>query len=82
MLLENLAKGLKASHVLLLHINLRDVSFNSVDTLVSTLHEEINSWVGQFKDVAKQIKLDAEACGSKFSAYTYIENKILPLWHD
>ena len=76
MLMENLKKELKLLHVLLLHINLRVVSFTSVDTLVSTLHKEMNSWVDRFKDLAKQFKLDGEAYSSKFSAY--IENIILP----
>ena len=58
-LIMNLVEELEASHVPLLHINLRSVSFNSVDTLVSTstLHDEMNSWVGKFKEVAERFRV-------------------------
>ena len=65
---------LVASHVPLLHINLRSVSFNSVDTLVSTLHDKTNGCIGKFTEAAERFKLNAEASGVNFTAYIKEKN--------
>ena len=52
-LIMKLMEELEASHVPLLHINLRNVSFKSVDTLVSTLHDKTNGWFDKFKQAAE-----------------------------
>ena len=75
-LIMKLMEELEASRVPLLHINLRSVSFNSVDTLVSTLHDKTNGWIGKFTEAAERFKLNAEASGVNFTAY--IEEKNVP----
>ena len=55
-----LMEELEASHVPLLYFNLRSVSFNSVDTLLSTLHDKTKGWIDKFKQAAERLKLNAE----------------------
>ena len=49
------------TNVPVVEINMRSVSFNSVDTLMLTLQNKINLWLDQSKDVASHFKLDAGA---------------------
>ena len=42
---------------------MRRVSFDSVETLVSTLHENMKSWQDQFREMAKKLKVNASAYG-------------------
>ena len=58
-------KKLRNQHVSLLDMNLRSVrlSFNCVDTFVSTLEHKGASWLQQFKKSVKHFKLAAKACG-------------------
>ena len=59
-ILNVLNKRLKAQHIPVLNINLRSISFNSVDNLVSTLEKEGSTWMEEFKDAAKHFQLDAK----------------------
>ena len=77
-LIMKLMEELEASHVPLFHINLRSVSFNSVDTLVFTLHDKPNSWIGKFTEAAERFKLNAEASSVNFTAYIE-EKNVLPV---
>ena len=66
-MLTKLSDTLKSRNVPVLNINLRSVSFNSVETLVSTLADEGNSWLQQFRDAVKRFKLDAKGYGFEVS---------------
>ena len=65
MIVKNLAEGFKIFKPPVTDINLREVSFNSVDTLVQTLKEQTNSWLDQFVETARHFDLDAELYGFK-----------------
>ena len=89
-LLTQIAESLKSQHVPVLDINLRSVSFNSVDTLVSTLEDKGNTWLQQFKKAAQYFKLDAKAYGFELSFGVAAEevppitklNKLLQIFED
>ena len=61
---------MKPQHVPVTDINLREISFSSVDTLVDTLKEATNSWLEQFKEAAQHFKLDAKAYGFEVEVTT------------
>ena len=63
MIITELIDDLKRRHVPRLHINMRRVSFDSVETLVSTLHENMKSWQDQFTETAKKLEVDASVYG-------------------
>ena len=63
LIIEKLANLLKSQHVPVTVINLREISFNSVDTLVDSLKDATNSWLDQFKEVAQHFQLDAKVYG-------------------
>ena len=70
LILKKLKNHLKAQHVPVTDINLREISFSSVDTLVDTLKEATNSWLEQFKEAAQHFKLDAKAYGFEVEVTT------------
>ena len=46
-----------------LYINLRNVSFNSVDSFITILQHKLANWLQQFKEAAKTFNLNASAYG-------------------
>ena len=70
LILKKLKNHLKAQHVPVMDINLREISFSSVDTLVDTLKEATNSWLEQFKEAVQHFKLDAKAYGFEIKVTT------------
>ena len=76
LILRKLVEELKATNVPVVEINMRSVSFNSVDTLVLTLQNKFNPWLDQFKDFASHFKLDAGAYG--FNLAISMEGKSKP----
>ena len=67
MVVKKLMDDLKSRNVLVTDINLREVSFNSVESLVHTLKERTNSWLEQFVEAAEHCRLDAELYGFKLN---------------
>ena len=63
-LLTELTHSLRRQHIPVLNINLRSVSFNSVD---STLEDKGNTWFKQFKKAAQYFKLNAKGYGFQLS---------------
>ena len=59
-IVKRLAEDFKSLKVPVVDINLREVSFDSVDTLVQTLREKTNSWLEQFLETPRHFNLDAE----------------------
>jgi len=76
-LLTELKKKMLADDRPVLDINLRSVSFDSVSTLASTLEKRTASWLQQFAEVAKNLKLDAGAYG--FQIKTSDEKAMPPI---
>ena len=66
-LLTELTYSLRRQHIPVLDINLRSVSFNSVDSFVSTLEDKGNTWLNQFQKGTKYFNLNAKAYGFQFS---------------
>ena len=77
-LLTTLTDSLRSQHIPVLDINLRSVSFNSVDTLVATLEVKGNTWLEQFKKAARYFKLDAKAYGFELS-FGVAEEEVPPI---
>lgn len=57
LIIKKLTNQLKNQYVSLTDINLREISFNSVDTFVDTLEDANKSWLDQFKEVAMHFKM-------------------------
>jgi hypothetical protein len=51
-----------------LHIDLRERSFNTVDSFASSLDREMSSWVDRFGEVARRLKLDTSGYGFNLQA--------------
>lgn len=60
LIMKKLTESFKAAHVPVLHINLREISCNSVDSFVYTLRDATNSWLDQFVKACEHFKLNAE----------------------
>ena len=54
---------MKNDHVPVVSINLREISFNTVDTLVLTLEDSMRSWLNQFLSTIKHFKMSASGYG-------------------
>ena len=65
LLLEKITKLFKKTHVPVELINLRNASFDSVNSLVYGLEDATNSWLKQFYKAMQHYKLDLEAYGFK-----------------
>ena len=66
-LLTESTYSLRRQHIPVLDINLRSVSFNSVDSLVSILEDKGNIWLKQFQKATKYFNLNTKAYGFQFS---------------
>jgi hypothetical protein len=51
-----------------LHIDLRERSFNTVDSFASSLDREMSSWMDQFAEVARRLQLDTSGYGFNLQA--------------
>ena len=65
LMVEKLIQSFKSAHVPVTDINLRGISFNCVDSLVTAFKEATDSWLEQFLKAAQHFKLDAELYGFK-----------------
>ena len=62
------------------YLNLRDYSFNRVDTLVAVLHTKMSTWMDKFKETATKFNLNMAVFGLTFqigfkSNKKFAENK-------
>lgn len=76
LLLLKLQEKLESAHVPVLNINMRQISFNSVDTLVSTLVSGMDSWFKKFKEAVENTKIDASLYG--FQLHAELEKGSVP----
>ena len=60
-------------HRPVLHIDLRERSFDTVDSFASSLDREMSSWLNRFAEVANRMKLDASGYG--FTLQTSLSEK-------
>ena len=62
-LLRKMMEELRHNYVPIIHINLGSISFNSVDTLITTLEARLNSWWKQFIKTSERFQLDTSTLG-------------------
>lgn len=63
-LMAKILEGIKKDKTVpVLVLNLRNISFNSVESLVDTLTAKFSSWLSQFWQAAERLKLDGSAYG-------------------
>lgn len=70
---------LRSQHIPMLDINLRSVSFNSVETLVSTLEHKGRTWMDEFSRAAAYFELNAEGYGFHLSLGGVNRKKASPI---
>lgn len=58
-----LEEEMKSTHVPVLSINLRGISFNTMETLVLTLEDSMCSWLDQFLSAMKHFKMESSGYG-------------------
>ena len=75
LLLTKLVESLRKEDVPVLDINLRSISFNSVDSLTCTLQHKLTLWEEDFKQTARKIRVDAGAYGFTFGFEYAMEEK-------
>lgn len=67
LLLRKVLQGVKErDNTPVLHINLREISFDSVDSLVNTLDRKLESWMEQFSKAAKHYAINLQGYGISF----------------
>ena len=59
----------------MLDINLRSISFNSVDSLSFTLQQKLNLWANDFEKTSIKFQLDASAYDIRFGVAYEIQRK-------
>ena len=75
LLLGKVMEILRKKHVPVLDINLRSISFNSVEGLTNTLLHKLNLWAKDFEETSKNIQLDVNAYGVRFGLAYEIHKK-------
>ena len=66
LLIREVLEQVKQQKIPVTYLNLRDYSFNSVDSLVAAFHDETTTWLGGFKKTAKELNLNMGAFGVTF----------------
>ena len=78
LLLRKIIHDMRKTKVPVLYINLRNVSFNSVNSFITVMEEHLDSWLRQQFKAARKYRLNASAYGLNFRLER-IEGKDLPV---